>query len=364
MVLPISSGLEASILTLYQLNYSSRKIVSTLIAQNQRVSKTTVLKVCDKYETKRNGILLAPVKKWNRGTPKLRNPALILKVKRNINVASPPSITQLAKDNQVSKSTIQRIIKQDIEGKLKKKYHVHALSDKQIFQRLQRGPHFLGFLGSTRLRYILTVDEAWVYLDTTNGVRRVYYEIKGARTPESWTKFCKKSHPVGVMFFAGICWRGVTTLRFIEPGAKINSDYYIKHCLKPLIEVDIPHLYPGEEHKVVFHQDSAPAHASKKTQKYLLESGIKFIPAEQWMGNSPDLAPMDYAINGKFKWNLFDREANTLNGLKRVMTAVWSEIPLDFIQKTLLAWPKRVELMIERGGLQIEHVLKGKKTFL
>ncbi|OWA55568.1 hypothetical protein BV898_19954 [Hypsibius exemplaris] len=113
--------------------------------------------------------------------------------------------------------------------------------------------------------YISTVDEAWVYLDTTNGVRRVYYEIKGARTPESWTKFCKKSDPVGVMFFAGICWRGVITLRFIEPGAKINSDYYIKHCLKPLIEVDIPHLYPGEEHKVVLHQDSAPAHVSKKT---------------------------------------------------------------------------------------------------
>ncbi|OQV13804.1 hypothetical protein BV898_12023 [Hypsibius exemplaris] len=205
MVLLISSGLEASILTLYHLNYSSRKIVSTLIAQNQPVSKTTVLKVCDKFEKKRSGIPLAPVKKWNRGTPKLRNLAFILKVKRNIKVASPPSITQLTKDNQVSKSTIQRIIKQDVERKLRKKYHIHALSNKEILQRLQRGPHFLGFLGSTKLRYILTVDEAWVYLDTTNGVRRVYYEIKGARTPESWTKFCKKSHPVGVIFFGGIC---------------------------------------------------------------------------------------------------------------------------------------------------------------
>ncbi|OQV18043.1 hypothetical protein BV898_07984 [Hypsibius exemplaris] len=143
-------------------------------------------------------------------------------------------------------------------------YHVHALSNKQILQRLQRGPHFLGFLGSTKLRYILTVEEAWVYLDTTNGVRRVYYEIKRARTPESWTKFCKKFHPVGMMFFAGICWRSVTTLRFIEPGAKINSDYYIKHCLKPLIEIDIPHLYPGEKHKIVL-QNSAPVHASKNT---------------------------------------------------------------------------------------------------
>jgi hypothetical protein len=88
------------------------------------------------------------------------------------------------------------------------------------------------------------------------------------------------------MFFGGISHRGVTKLRFIEAGAKINSDYYIGFCLKPLFGEDIPRLHPGEEYKVVFHQDSAPAHASKKTQEWLENSEIKFISKEYRVGNS------------------------------------------------------------------------------
>jgi len=70
-------------------------------------------------------------------------------------------------------------------------------------------------------------------------------------------------------------------MRFIDADAKISSEYYIKNCLKPLFLEDIPRLFPGEEHKVIFHQDSAPAHASKKTQKWLEESGISFIWAKE-----------------------------------------------------------------------------------
>ena len=52
-----------------------------------------------------------------------------------------------------------------------------------------------------------------------------FYELKGE--PEIWTKFWKESHPKGVMFVAGVCSRGKTKLRFVEPGAKIDSQYYI-----------------------------------------------------------------------------------------------------------------------------------------
>lgn len=361
MVRKIDSDLKASILTLYQLDYSSRKIVATLRSQDKVVSKTTVLKVIDRYEKERLGYPLSPLKSWNRGLPEIRTKSLIAKVKRNITGPNPLSQPALAKKLHVSVSTVHRVIHKNLAGVLRKKYKVHALSNAQVQQRLERGPGFLRYLGPRNLKYIITVDEAWVYLVNANGNREIYYEFKGERTEESWTKFWQTSHPVGIMFFGGICWNGTTTLRFIDPGAKINSDYYIEHCLKPLIEEDVPRLYPGEERKVILHQDSAPAHASKKTQEYLRNSGIKFIPAEEWMGNSPDLAPMDFGVNGKYKRELFEKEANTLLGLKRVMKTVWDGLDLNFIRNTLLSWPKRVELMIERGGLQIEHILKGGK---
>ena len=124
-------------------------------------------------------------------------------------------------------------------------------------------------------------------------------------------------HPVGIMFFAGVSYWGKTTLRFVEPKAKINSEYYIEKLLKPLFQQDIPKMFRGRKFRPVSHQDNAPAHASKKTQKFLRESGINFIPKEHWMGNSPDLAIMDFCVNGMFKWELFDRQPTTLEGLKR-----------------------------------------------
>jgi hypothetical protein len=207
----------------------------------------------------------------------------------------------------------------------------------------------------------ITVDETWVYLGHTSGIRRVYYEFKGERTQESWKTFRKESHPKGVMFVGGLCSLDVTKLRFVEPGAKRYSDYYIQEFLEPLFAEDISRLYPGEECRVVFDQDSAPAHASKKTQKWLENSGIKFIPAMHWMGNSLDLAPMDYCINRILKWALFDGEANTLVGLKRVMKSVWSKLSQETINKALESWQERVRLMIWLGGHHINHSLSGGK---
>ena len=164
------------------------------------------------------------------------------------------------------------------------------------------------------------------------------------------------------MFVAGVCSCGKTAIRFVKPGAKINSEYYIQHVLKPLFKNDIRKLFPGELiNKVVFHHDSAPAHSSGITQEWLRNSGIKFIPKEHWIGNSPDLAPMDFCVNGLFKWKLFDHAATTVAGLKQVMRKVWSNLDQSKIKNALRSWPKRVKLMIERQGLQMEHVLKNSK---
>lgn len=76
------------------------------------------------------------------------------------------------------------------------------------------------------------------------------------------------------------------------------------------------------------------------------------------MGNSLDLAPMDYGINGIFK---FVKETNFLLNFKRVMKSVWSGLSQELIDNTLKLWPKRVRLMIESGGLHVDCMLNGGK---
>ena len=272
MVRQISFGLREAILSLAHLNHSSRKIVAILKERNLTTSKSTVNRVIEEDAATRAGLLKDKPLPRTHGKPKKRTMELIRKVKRDVSGANPATQRKLARKHCVSQRTIGRIIRKDLDGILKKKYRVHALSDKQVRQRLERGPRFLQYIKGQKWKYVITVDEAWIYLTHVNGVRKVYYEFKGERTRESWTKFWKESHPVGVMFIGGVCSRGTTKLRFVDPGAKINSQYYIDSFLKPLFEEDIPRLYPGEEHKVVFHHDNAPAHSSALTQQFLRDS--------------------------------------------------------------------------------------------
>ena len=102
------------------------------------------------------------------------------------------------------------------------------------------------------------------------------------------------------MFVTRICYHGVKELEFVEPGAKINANYYIEQVLKPMYAYDIPKLFGKQQGKMVFDHDSAPTHSTRATQKFHSKQRGKFISKEQWMGNSPDLASMDYAINGIF----------------------------------------------------------------
>ena len=70
------------------------------------------------------------------------------------------------------------------------------------------------------------------------------------------------SRPKGLMVFHLVA---TTSMPFVQPGAKINADYYIGHDLHRLFPVD-------EEKKMIYHHDSAPSHTSKKTIVFLNET--------------------------------------------------------------------------------------------
>ena len=190
-----------------------------------------------------------------------------------------------------------------------------------------------------------------------NGKRRVAYKFRGKQNPQSWMKYWEQKKPKGEMFVAGISSRGTTALRFIPPKAKVNADYHIKHVLKPLFEKDLPKLFGKDSKSVVLHHDSAPAHTAAATYKWLRDNGYKFISKENWPANSPDLSPMDYGVNGFFKRQLWRRRALTLGGLKKVMRQEWRKISVSLCLKVLQSWEKRVNLMLENNGYQIEHLL-------
>ena len=67
-----------------------------------------------------------------------------------------------------------------------------------------------------------------------------------------------------------------------------------------MVQEDILRLYGDRAKDVWFHMDSAPAHVAAQTVQWLNDNQVTFIPAADWMSNSPDLAPTDFGVSGNF----------------------------------------------------------------
>ena len=289
--------------------------------------------------------------------PTARSSGNVRKVAAAVNRANPPTQNQLASRLGISQSSINRILSQDLGLKIQKKRRVHNLTEKQIAQRLERGPRFLTYLGMFKTRMIFTMDETVITLNDLNVGRDFYYEGKKNAVPEDWMKLPRKSWPAHVMLAIGICWNGVSRAYIVPEASKVNAEFFIDFILRPMVQEDIPWLYGERAKDVVFHMDSAPAHTSKKTIQWLKSNNVKWIPKEDWMANSPDMAPLDYGVNANLKRILRGRRATTVDGLKKAIVEEWDKFDLKTIRGILSSWSNRVNLMIERKGSHVEHIL-------
>ncbi|GBN78855.1 hypothetical protein AVEN_127716-1 [Araneus ventricosus] len=140
--------------------------------------------------------------------------------------------------------------------------------------------------------------------------------------------------------------------RFGQPGAKINSEYYIQKILKLFLKDDYCRLYPNGD--VVFHQDSAPSHASRVTQKFLTDQQVQLLRPQQWMPNSSDAASCDYFLWGHLKNKLNKRRVSTLRGLQKAIREEVKKIPHEMIFWVLKSWPKRCRQIYYAEGRHIE----------
>ena len=103
--------------------------------------------------------------------------------------------------------------------------------------------------------------------------------------------------------------------------------------------------------------DSGPAHTTDFTSKWMKDRKVKWIPKEHWFANSPDVAPMEFAVNGTFKKNLKKRQAYSVDEQVRVAKSEWRKFPIHKIRFALLSWHKRAELTEKSRGFQLEQNL-------
>ena len=207
---------------------------------------------------------------------------------------------------------------------------------------------------------MVTLDEAYFYLNYCNGERKICYVKRGGEIPSEWLVRCSESWPTGFMVVARMTGRGTLPLLKVPPQVKISSAYYVENVLKQYLETDVPKLYPGELDKVTFHHDRASSHRANNTTLYLedlrLRTGINYIAKENIPVKSPDISPMDFFGFGFLKQALFRRKARTLNGLWKAVEEEWAKVTPEKCTEVFSAWKRRCRAVSAFHGGHIEQV--------
>ena len=228
----IDDECEGRILALLELNYFQRRIVNILKNDGINVSQRTVSNVKRKIGLQRNSVEKI---KFTRQRP-VYTPSIVSRAIEKIDVEDPPSQRSIPQSFRISQSTVSRIMK-SANFVLRKKRKVHKLILLTTEKRHKCALRLYRQLANYRYRNFVTIDESWFYLDGTEGKRNVCYIKKTDSDYEKMILQQDSSRQKGFMVWAGILSSGRTSMRFVQPGAKINVDYYINHILKPFFLV-------------------------------------------------------------------------------------------------------------------------------
>ncbi|GBM09501.1 hypothetical protein AVEN_100418-1 [Araneus ventricosus] len=149
----------------------------------------------------------------------------------------PPTQESMAKALNVSQQVVSYLLKHTLKKKCHRKPKCVRLKERSVQIRRQRSWPVYKLLRKGRWQKLITTDEAWIYLPYTNAKSKVQY-LSRDQNRRDLIPSSTVPHSKGVMVWMGISANGVTKPRFVQPGAKINSEYYIQKILKPFLKDD------------------------------------------------------------------------------------------------------------------------------
>ena len=196
--------------------------------------------------------------------------------------------SDIIKDTGYASRTVYRIVSNLRKGKsIERKSHAPR-ADKIRTKRFLSGLKW-----SIAANPSQSMDEKKFVVDEVANCRNSWFI---AKDPSCVPPVMQSKHPASVMVFGVVASDGkVMPPYFIDAGLKINTAEY----LKILKEVLLPWIKKNyDPMKVMFIQDSAPAHGSKTVQKFLKRELPLFVPPTIWPSSLPDLNPCDYWLWG------------------------------------------------------------------
>lgn len=264
---------------------------------------------------------------------------------------------EIERETGISRRSVQRIVKTDLQLRTYKRTIGQVLNANCKLKRHNRSQQLLDrFPNERSVRSIWFTDEKTFTLATPVNSQndRVYSAARKKRQVQATRLIRERQHfSRGIMVSVGVSRMGKTSVVFVEPGAKVNSEYYCDHVLRQGLLPDI--RARCNLHNWTLQQDGAPSHTARNTLNFLRQENVNFIEPGMWPPNSPDLNPVDYAIWGALQQKVyFRRNFTTIEQLKLAIAEEWQRLSQRFINKSIDQWRRRLEKSVENLGGHIE----------
>ena len=338
--------------------FGATKIVAKM--RNHNWSISSVNNVLKKYR-----LTGSTNRKLGSGRPKtVRTAANIAAVQERIlsqedRPGTHRSQRQIARELNVSRRSVQRIVKKDLRLTAFKK--VHSLNAAQKLQRMRKAQALLQ-LPAERIRKVVFTDEKNIPLTAPMNAQneRVYGAGRKKEIPANRLHKERDQHSPHLMVSCGVSYQGKTRLHFIQPGLRVTANYYANTLLRNGLIPDCRQLYPDGD--FILQQDSAPVHTAHLTTEFLQNENVPFWSNQEWPAKSPDANPMDYSIFGIFERLVYENAVrfDTIDQLKTAMIAAWERITLATVRRCITGhkgFRKRLQEIVNTRGEHIETML-------
>lgn len=312
----------------------------------QRFCKTG--SVCDDIESKRTAQITARTKEQ------------IEKVREQFTEEPTTSIRRASQFLGISKSTVHRILRDDLNQFPYKIQVLQRLSDDQIVRRLNFAADLVEDIDRKLVdpKKIIFTDEAHFWLD--GYVNRQNYRIWGSEKPASFRT--KPLHPKKLTVWAAISAEGVHTA-FVFADKTVDKRFYGR-----ILEFFFARATRSNmiaQH--FFQQDGAPPHTAAENLSLIREkygdrvlSGKfqeKFNCGRDWPANSPDLSPLDFFFWGAIKDKAYKTNPKDLAELEAEITRLFSSVPKEQCERAIESFEKRLRMCIHNNGGHFENII-------
>jgi len=201
-----------------------------------------------------------------------------------------------------------------------------------------------------------TDEKIFTVAAPSNNQNDRFYAAVGMRKKEIAPSRLLRTRPTyshSVMVSVGVSALGRTELHFVEPGVKINGQYYRDTLLMQKL---LPNIRSFSDF-YIFQQDGALAHRARETVELLRNETPDFIPPTLWPPNSPDLNPVDYKIWSVIQERVYRTKVRDIEDLRQRIVDVWDGLDQNIIDESVKQWRTRLRACVAANGGQFEYRL-------